>query len=204
MLLRSTLMLALMLLTEARRPARTSADGTMVRLADQDRSLWSSGLIAEGHSLVRACLRRNAPGPFQIQAAIAAVQLYAGRGVASHHSALVLHGLPLHQVDLRRVYLERSDTAHGRARSGVVLRAGRSLRTTATMEGWATPVPTISVADACILSGAVHGASSGLVAADAGSRLACRLAGTQCAAQPRPLSRLGGKAGCRQLATSGK
>lgn len=103
-------------------------------------------------------------------AAIAAVQLYAGRGVASHHSALVLHGLPLHQVDLRRVYLERSDTAHGRARSGVVLRAGRSLRTTATMEGWATPVPTISVADACILSGAVHGAPSGLVAADAALR----------------------------------
>ena len=100
-------------------------------------------------------------------AAIAAVELYAGRGVASHHSALVLHGLPLHQVDLRRVYLERSDTAHGRARSGVVLRAGRSLRTTATMQGWATPVPTISVADACIFTGAVHGAPSGLVAADA-------------------------------------
>jgi RNA polymerase sigma-70 factor, ECF subfamily len=66
-------LLALMLLTEARLPARTAADGSMVRLADQDRSRWDRGLIAEGHALVRACLRRNQPGPFQIQAAIAAV-----------------------------------------------------------------------------------------------------------------------------------
>jgi RNA polymerase sigma-70 factor (ECF subfamily) len=66
-------LLALMLLTEARQPARTNADGTLVRLADQDRALWDGELIAEGHALVRACLRRNQPGPFQIQAAIAAV-----------------------------------------------------------------------------------------------------------------------------------
>jgi RNA polymerase sigma-70 factor (ECF subfamily) len=66
-------LLALLLLTDARRPARTLADGTMVRLADQDRSLWDRALIDEGHALVRACLRRNQPGPFQIQAAIAAV-----------------------------------------------------------------------------------------------------------------------------------
>jgi RNA polymerase sigma-70 factor (ECF subfamily) len=66
-------LLALMLLTEARRPARTAADGSMVRLADQDRTRWDRDLIAEGHALVRACLRRDQPGPFQIQAAIAAV-----------------------------------------------------------------------------------------------------------------------------------
>jgi RNA polymerase sigma-70 factor (ECF subfamily) len=66
-------LLALMLLTEARQPARTAADGSMVRLADQDRTLWDRALIAEGHDLVRACLRRDEPGPFQIQAAIAAV-----------------------------------------------------------------------------------------------------------------------------------
>ena len=66
-------LLALMLLTDARRPARLAADGSMVRLADQDRSRWDRALIAEGHELVRACLRRNQPGPFQIQAAIAAV-----------------------------------------------------------------------------------------------------------------------------------
>ena len=66
-------LLALMLLTESRRPARNNADGTMVRLADQDRSLWDRTLIAEGQELVRACLRRNQPGPFQIQASIAAV-----------------------------------------------------------------------------------------------------------------------------------
>ncbi|HEX9683931.1 MAG TPA: DUF6596 domain-containing protein [Acidimicrobiales bacterium] len=66
-------LLALMLLTDARRPARLTADGSMVRLADQDRSRWDRALIAEGHKLVRASLRRNQPGPFQIQAAIAAV-----------------------------------------------------------------------------------------------------------------------------------
>jgi RNA polymerase sigma-70 factor (ECF subfamily) len=66
-------LLALMLLSEARRPSRTDADGSMIRLADQDRTLWNVELIAQGHALVRACLRRNAPGPFQIQAAIAAV-----------------------------------------------------------------------------------------------------------------------------------
>ena len=66
-------LLALMLLTEARRPARMAEDGSMVRLVDQDRSRWDRRLISEGHDLVRACLRRNAPGPFQIQAAIAAV-----------------------------------------------------------------------------------------------------------------------------------
>ncbi len=66
-------LLALMLLTDARRPARTAPDGSMARLGDQDRTLWNRDLIDEGHRLVRACLRRNQPGPFQIQAAIAAV-----------------------------------------------------------------------------------------------------------------------------------
>jgi RNA polymerase sigma-70 factor, ECF subfamily len=66
-------LLALMLLTEARREARTGADGTLVLLADQDRSRWDRGLIEEGQELVRRCLRRNQPGPYQIQAAINAV-----------------------------------------------------------------------------------------------------------------------------------
>jgi RNA polymerase sigma-70 factor (ECF subfamily) len=66
-------LLALLLLTESRRAARASADGTLVRLADQDRAQWDQDLIAEGQAVVRACLRRNLPGPYQIQAAIAAV-----------------------------------------------------------------------------------------------------------------------------------
>jgi RNA polymerase sigma-70 factor, ECF subfamily len=66
-------LLALMLLTSSRRAARTGPDGSLVLLADQDRSLWSSDLIAEGHELVRRCLRRDQPGPYQVQAAIAAV-----------------------------------------------------------------------------------------------------------------------------------
>jgi RNA polymerase sigma-70 factor (ECF subfamily) len=65
-------LLALMLLTAARRLAR-AARGELVQLRDQDRGLWSRAQIAEGHELVRACLRRNHPGPYQIQAAINAV-----------------------------------------------------------------------------------------------------------------------------------
>ncbi|MDQ1011848.1 RNA polymerase sigma-70 factor (ECF subfamily) [Streptomyces sp. V4I23] len=66
-------LLALMLLTESRRPARTGPDGELVVLAEQDRGLWDRDLIAEGQALVRRCLRRGRPGPYQIQAAISAV-----------------------------------------------------------------------------------------------------------------------------------
>jgi len=66
-------LLALMLLQESRRPARTAADGTLVRLPDQDRALWDRALITEGQDLVRRCLRRGQPGPYQLQAAINAV-----------------------------------------------------------------------------------------------------------------------------------
>jgi len=66
-------LLALMLLIHSRRRARTTGDGDLVLLADQDRSQWDRGLIDEGQSIVRECLRRNRPGPYQIQAAINAV-----------------------------------------------------------------------------------------------------------------------------------
>ncbi len=66
-------LLALMLLIESRRATRTGPDGELVRLADQDRDRWDRDLIAEGQAIVRACLRRNQPGPYQIQAAINAV-----------------------------------------------------------------------------------------------------------------------------------
>ncbi len=66
-------LLALMLLIDARRDARTTVDGEPVLLADQDRSRWDADLITEGQRLVRWCLRRNRPGPYQIQAAVNAV-----------------------------------------------------------------------------------------------------------------------------------
>jgi RNA polymerase sigma-70 factor, ECF subfamily len=66
-------LLALMLLVSSRRATRTTPDGDLVLLADQDRRLWDRGLIAEGQAIVRDCLRRNQPGPYQIQAAINAV-----------------------------------------------------------------------------------------------------------------------------------
>ncbi|WP_234983313.1 RNA polymerase sigma factor [Demequina sp. NBRC 110053] len=72
-------LLALMLLTEARRPARFDADGAVVLLADQDRTLWDGALIAEGQALMLDCVRRGRPGPYQVQAAIAAVHGDAAR-----------------------------------------------------------------------------------------------------------------------------
>ena len=66
-------LLALMLLNESRRASRAGPAGELVPLADQDRSGWDGDLIAEGQDIVRRCLRRNLPGPYQIQAAINAV-----------------------------------------------------------------------------------------------------------------------------------
>ncbi len=66
-------LLALVLLIQSRRAARTGPDSALVVLADQDRGRWDRALIAEGQAIVRACLRRNQPGPYQIQAAINAV-----------------------------------------------------------------------------------------------------------------------------------
>jgi len=66
-------LLALMLLIESRRATRTTPDGDLVLLADQDRARWDRGLIAESQAIVRQCLRRNQPGPYQVQAAINAV-----------------------------------------------------------------------------------------------------------------------------------
>jgi RNA polymerase sigma-70 factor, ECF subfamily len=66
-------LLALMLLIESRRPARTGPGGDLVRLDDQDRTLWDRALIAEGQDILRQCLRRDRPGPYQVQAAINAV-----------------------------------------------------------------------------------------------------------------------------------
>jgi len=72
-------LLALMLLIESRRAARTTADGSMILLADQDRARWDRASIAEGQALVRRCLALNRPGPYQIQAAINAVHADASR-----------------------------------------------------------------------------------------------------------------------------
>jgi RNA polymerase sigma-70 factor, ECF subfamily len=66
-------LLALLLLTESRRPARTRPDGSLVLLGDQDRTRWDRALIAEGQAILRRCLRRDQPGPYQLQAAINAV-----------------------------------------------------------------------------------------------------------------------------------
>lgn len=72
-------LLALMLLTDARRAARTAADGSLVPLADQDRSLWNTEAIVEGEAMVTDALSRTRLGPYQIQAAIAAIHATAAK-----------------------------------------------------------------------------------------------------------------------------
>ena len=76
-------LLALMLLVEARRATRTTPDGDLVSLAEQDRARWDRALIREGQALVRECLRIGRPGPYQIQAAINAVHCDAATAAAT-------------------------------------------------------------------------------------------------------------------------
>jgi RNA polymerase sigma-70 factor (ECF subfamily) len=66
-------LLALLLITESRRGSRTRSDGSLVLLSEQDRKQWDRALIEEGQTIVRRCVRRNQPGPYQLQAAINAV-----------------------------------------------------------------------------------------------------------------------------------
>ena len=70
-------LLALLVLLHARSAARVSSDGSLVRLAEQDRRLWDRDLVIEGQAIVRACVQRDRPGPYQIQAAINAVHSVA-------------------------------------------------------------------------------------------------------------------------------
>jgi RNA polymerase sigma-70 factor (ECF subfamily) len=76
-------LLALMLLVSSRRAARATPAGDLVVLADQDRSRWDRDRIAEGQAIVRRCLRRNRPGPYQVQAAINAVHSDAPAATAT-------------------------------------------------------------------------------------------------------------------------
>jgi RNA polymerase sigma-70 factor (ECF subfamily) len=101
-------LLALMLLTEARRAARTSPDGEVVLLADQNRSLWDRALIAEGAALVAGAIGSRRSGPYTIQAAIAAVHASASVAEATDWSEIVglydvlMHAEPSPIVELNR------------------------------------------------------------------------------------------------------
>jgi RNA polymerase sigma-70 factor (ECF subfamily) len=82
-------LLGLLLLVDARRPARTGPDGQLVLLADQDRGRWDRDRIAEGQALVRRCLRRGRPGPYQLQAAVNAVHSDAADAAATDWGQIV-------------------------------------------------------------------------------------------------------------------
>ncbi|MDI9913831.1 DUF6596 domain-containing protein [Rhodococcus sp. IEGM 1379] len=109
-------LLALMLLHHARRPARTRPDGSLVPLAEQDRSLWNIALIAEGVDILQAALARNRLGEFQAQAAIAALHADAPRAeetdwvqiVGWYDELLRLTGSPVVQLN-RAVAIGEAD-----------------------------------------------------------------------------------------------
>ncbi len=82
-------LLALLLLTESRRRTRIAVDGGLVLLRDQDRARWDRSMISEGQEIVRACLRRDQPGPYQLQAAINAVHTDADSTEATDWSQIV-------------------------------------------------------------------------------------------------------------------
>ena len=100
-------LLALMLLSESRMPART-AEGALVLLRDQDRTKWDRTMIEEGQGIVRACIRRGKPGPFQLQAAIQAVHCDADSFDATDWTQIValydhlLSVMPTPVVELNR------------------------------------------------------------------------------------------------------
>jgi RNA polymerase sigma factor (sigma-70 family) len=101
-------LLALMLLTDARRPARTRRDGALVPLAEQDRRLWDAAAIAEGVALVTDTLARQPIGPYQLQAAIAAVHDEASRAEDTDwRQILGLYGLLDHVAPGPMVTLNR-------------------------------------------------------------------------------------------------
>jgi RNA polymerase sigma-70 factor (ECF subfamily) len=83
-------LLALLLLTESRRASRLAPDGSLVVLGEQDRTRWDQTLIEEGQAIVRRCLGRNQPGPYQLQAAINAVHADAGTIAETDWSQIVV------------------------------------------------------------------------------------------------------------------
>jgi RNA polymerase sigma-70 factor (ECF subfamily) len=83
-------LLALLLVTDARRDGRTADDGSIVLLPDQDRSRWDAARIAEGDALVERALRRGRPGPYQLQAAISALHATAPSAEETDWEEIVL------------------------------------------------------------------------------------------------------------------
>ena len=132
-------LLALLLLSESRRAARVAADGSLVLLPDQDRSLWDRTLVAEGQDLVRACLRRNTPGPYQIQAAINAVHSDARHGGGHRLGA---DPRSLRPTRHRRPIAGRRPQPRRRRRRG--RGAGRRPRRRRRLGGRARPLPPLS------------------------------------------------------------
>ena len=119
-------LLALMLLTDARRPARTGSDGELIPLDKQDRSLWDQSAITEGVALISATLAKGAVGPYQLQAAIAAVP--RTKDVRRHRLAADPGAVWVTETDVRQP--DGGAQSRHRGRHGA-----RSTRRTRSVEG---------------------------------------------------------------------
>ena len=125
-------LLALMLLQESRRAARTTPDGEIVLLEDQDRSRWDAGLIAEGRALVRRALGAGRVGPYALQAAIAAVHAAAptpaatdwGQIAGLYDALLVVHPSPVVELNRAVAVAMRDGPSAGLALIDAVLGRG--------------------------------------------------------------------------------
>lgn len=122
-------LLALMLLTDARRPARTGSDGSLIPMAEQDRSRWDQGAVGEGVGLVTAAMSRAPLGPYQLQAAIAALHDEATTAEATDwRQILGLYGVLETMTDNPAVTLNRAVAA------AMVHGPGAGLRLLATLD----------------------------------------------------------------------
>ena len=123
-------LLALMLLTDARRPARTGPDGELIPLAEQDRTLWDRAAISEGIALISATLSRGSIGSYQLQAAIAAVHDEAARAEDTDWPQ-ILALVRLAQADVRQSHGDaqpRHRRGHGARSAGRTEAAGSARR----------------------------------------------------------------------------
>ena len=176
-------LLALLLLTESRRASRTAADGSLVLLGEQVRSRWDRALIEEGQGIVRACIRRNQPGPYQLQAAINAVHADASsmpetdwpQIVALYDQLLVISPTPVVAMNraiaigevkgpgvalalVDELALDNYYSFHA-TRADLLARLGRDAEAEAAYERAATMAPTESERDFFRLGGRTRGGS---------------------------------------------
>lgn len=150
-------LLALLLLTDARRPARTGSDGSLVMLAEQDRTRWDRAKIAEGEALVEVALRAGQPGPYQLQAAIAACHSVAASADATDWPQIAALYAELSRLEPTPIVLANRAVAIAMAQGP---EAGLELLDPLAAQGRLDQWPQLHIARAELLRQLDHGAEA--------------------------------------------